>query len=74
MRSSVELPMFRVGLGGLSQEIGQHAIRKILRPTHRLCDAAPILDQAVDDLLRGRRSAATYFHVEHMFVYSRCAV
>jgi hypothetical protein len=37
----------------LSQEIGQHAIRKVLRPTHRLCDAAPILDQAVDDLLRG---------------------
>jgi hypothetical protein len=49
----LELPMFRVGLGGLSQEVGQHAIRKVLRPTHRLCEAAPILDQAVDDLLRG---------------------
>jgi hypothetical protein len=67
---SLKLAMLGVSLSGLRQQIGQHAIRKVLRPTHRLRDTGKVLNQAVDDLLRRRGhrwrplQAAS---IEHMF-------
>lgn len=69
----LELPMLRVDLDRMHQQIRQHAIGQILRPPHRLHDTEGLLDQVIDadDLLgwRGLRQRRQ-LDIEHMFDYT----
>ncbi len=52
----LELMVLRGGIGPLRQQVSQHAVGNVLRPTHRLRNAVGrVFSQAVDNILgRGR--------------------